>query len=254
MKNLIAVFAILALFAAPVMASDPGTLYQLEGDATYDGPSGIDASGQGPSTNPDSTNWIWQTGGGSWSGVYAGSEGWLTVSESGDSRIKVEADIEMFYSETFSDNEIYFHIGNFTTATAANLTAYVKGNFTSNNGMYIGICFDGTTKIEDDMEKDGAGNYTGKILNGMQSDRSVLGSQDVSMDIEFLFSWGEGWRVPDNYGDGADHTITDTLWWLVDGGAPGSYNVQWRVRLLPSTYQPDGDYYLDPAVVAAPLL
>jgi len=35
---------------------------------------------------------------------------------------------------------------------------------------------------------------------------------------------------------------------------PGTYNVTWRVRMLPEWHQPDGNYNLDPVLVAAPML
>jgi hypothetical protein len=68
-------------------------------------------------------------------------------------------------------------------------------------------------------------------------------------------SWNGGpYAVPVTYGDGASNTIHDTLWWLVNGGAAGSYNVTWLVRMLPAVNQPDGNYNLEPVVVVAPTL
>lgn len=242
--------AMLALVLAPVQG---GTLYEQEGTAD-DGTPSIDASGQAPSGSDAASNWKYQYGGGSWSGVYAAGDGWVTVADSGDMDLEVEADIEMYFTQSVSNNKIYFHIGNIYSATTSDLIAFVDGSFTTNNGQYIGISFLGTGKGEADFEKDGSGNYTGKIIDGMQSDRDTWRAQDNQMDVEIKLNWGAGWTAPVNYGDGAHSTITDTLWWLVDGGNPGTYNYQWRIRLLPEPHQPDGDYYLDPVVVAAPVL
>jgi hypothetical protein len=253
-KFLIAVSlgAILALIALPVGA---GTLYQQEG-TSEDGTPGINASGQGPASDDSNnwTNWKYQYGSGSWSGVYAGEEGWMTASEDGDMTLEVEADVEMYFTETVSNNKIYFHLGNIYSATTADKTAFVQGTFSTNNGQYIGISFTGTGKDESSFEKDGSGDYTGVILDGMQSDRDTYRTQDNQMDLQILLNWGAGWQPPVAYGDGAHSTIHDTLWWLVNGGAPGTYNYQWRIRLLPTTHQPDGDYYLDPVIVACPVL
>jgi len=256
MKKLVALLAIVSFCLLAVNAVNATTLYEQEGTAD-DGTPSIDATGQGPAgDDSDSwTNWKYQTGAGTWSGVYSASDGWLTESESGEATLEVEADIEMYYSESIENNKIYFHLGNIYTASLADKTAYVNGTFSSNNGQYIGISFAGAGKTEADFEKDGTtGNFTGKIIGGMQSDRDTWRTQDNQMDIEILLNTGAGWEAPVNYGDGAHSTIHDTLWWIVNGGAPGTYNYQWRVRLLPEAHQPDGDYYLDPVIVATPVL
>ena len=240
----------LALAAGTASAA---TLYGQEGTAE-DGTPSIDASGQAPEGSDAASNWKYQYGGGSWSGVYAAGDGWVTVDESGDMDLEVEADVEMYFTQSVSNNKIYFHLGNIYDAGLADKTAYVDGSFTTNNGQYIGISFLGTSKTDADFEKDVDGNYTGVILDGMQSDNDSWRTQDNQMDLEILLDWGAGWTAPVNYGDGAHDTVTDTLWWLVDGGNAGTYNYQWRVRLLPEADQPDGDYYLDPAIVSAPVL
>jgi len=228
------------------------SLYEQEGTGA-DGPSAIDVSGEGPATNPSSTNWKYQYGSGWWSGIY-GDSGWDEEEDGdGDMILDIEADIELYMYETISNNKIYFHLGNVIDATDADKTAYVDGTLSYNNGMWLGISFDGTNKDLSNMEQDG-GVFTGKIIDAMQSDNDAWRVQDNQMDIEIMLSWGDGWRVPDSYGDGAHSTIHDTLWWLVDDGNPGFYNYQCRVKILPEGYHPDGDYYLDPAIVAVPVL
>jgi hypothetical protein len=236
--------------------ADAGTLYQQEGGTNDLDPVEVDAAGQGPAGDDSDnwTNWKYQYGGGSWSGVYAADDGWLTESGTGDATLDIEADVEMYFTETVSNNKIYFHLGNIYTASTADRTAYVQGSFSSNNGQYIGISFTGTSKDISNFETDGSGNFTGRILGGLQSDHDTWRTQDNQMDVEILLNWGTGWQTPVNYGDGAHSTIHDTLWWLVNDGDPGTYNYQWRIRLLPEAHQPDGDYYLDPAIVASPVL
>jgi len=251
-KITITMLAILALAAMPAMAQN--SLYAQEGTGA-DGYVAINASGQNVAADADWTNWKYQYGGGTWSGVY-GHNGWIEAATSGDSVLDVEADIEMYYSEEFVNNKIYFHLGNIYTASTADKTALVTGTFTSNNGMYIGICFTGTSKDEADMQKDTGGNYTGVVIDGMVGTIDVL-NRDISgeaFDVEFLLDAGSGLTPPVAYGDGASGTVHDTLWWLVNGGAAGTYNVTWQVRLIPETDQPDGNYNLDPAIVGAPIL
>lgn len=249
MREMMKVMAVVAIMAVPSLAA---TLYEQEGTSA-DGDAPINATGQYTGSGDGSlANWKWQYGSGSWSGIYAGSNGWLEASSSGDSAIDVEADIEMYYEESIADNKIYFHIGNLKTATTAELTAIVSGSFWCNNGQYMGISFPGGTKSLADFEKVGTA-FTGKIIGGMQSDNDTWRAQNNAMDISFLMQWNggsgwSGWQAPVNYGDGAHSTVHDTLWWLVNGGQPGSYAFQWQVRLLPTQFQPDGDYYLDPRI------
>lgn len=248
------------LFAMPALAAQDadGTLYDQEGTAN-DGYATIDATGQGPlgDASDSWTNWKYQYGSGSWSAVYKKS-GWLEESSSGDAEIDIECDIEMYYSEEFSNNKIYFHLGNLYTATTADKTAYVDGTFTSNNGMWIGIGFDGTSKTEADMLKDLGGNYTGEIQDAMVGTTDVLlrDISDQSFNAKFMLTsdGGTTWLPPDSFGTGASGTILNALWWLVEGGAAGTHVVQWSVEMLPAEHQPDGNYKFDPAIVAAPLL
>jgi hypothetical protein len=259
--TLLVALAVVGLFTLPAVAQQDadGTLYQQEGTAS-DGYGVIDATNRGPGGGVDSdswTNWKYQYGGGTWSGVYR-DDGWLEVSTSGDSEIDIECDIEMYYSEEFNYNKIYFHLGNIYTATQADREATVTGTFTSNNGMWIGISFDGTGKTESDLLVDGGGNYTGEVADAMVGTVDVLG-RDISAEsfnAKILLSSDAGttWNPPDTFGTGASGTILNTLWWLVNGGAAGTHNVMWSIEMLPDTHQPDGNYNWDPAIVATPVL
>ncbi len=232
------------------------TLYEQEGLAA-DGYAPIDASGQAPGANPNSTNWKYQYGSYSWFGVYSWDENaWVEETESGNGQMEIEADIEMFCYEELSNHKIYFHLGNMYTATGADLTAYVGGSFASNNGQYIGVSFDGTSKVEADFQTDGGGGLTGRITDAMIGTVDI-GGRDISgeaFDVTILMDWGSGWQTPDSFGDGAHGTIPKALWWLVNAGVPGSYSLTYKIVLHPDTYQPDGNYNLDPTIVAAPVL
>jgi len=247
----------IATFVCAPAVGEPLSLYEQEGTAA-DGYGTIDASGQG-GDHASTTNWKYQYGSGTWSGVY-GDSGWIEIDSDGDSVIDIECDIEMYYKESFENNKVYFHLGNIYTATKADKTAYVDGNFTSNNGMYLGICFAAPEhhKTEEDMLKDNEGNYTGEIAGAMVGTIDVLG-RDISTEafnVKILMSWddGENFYPPVSFGTGASGTITDTLWWLVSDGDPGEFPVKWSIELQPDTHQPDGNYHFDPTVVAAPVL
>lgn len=261
--TILTVVAVGAFLSVPAMGqSTTGTLYDQEGTSA-DGYVTINAYGHSPDPNTASTsNWKYQYGSGSYTGVYKAS-GWLDVSETGDSKIDIECDIEMFYTETFSNNKIYFHIGDPWAATSADKTAIVDGTFTANNGMYIGISFDGTTKTADDMLKDGSGNYTGEVAGAMVGTKDVLG-RDISsqsFNAKFTLSWsndsGATWSpdtAPVSYGTGASGTVLNTLWWLVNSGQKGAYLLKYKVEMLMPADQADGNYRFDPAIVAAPVL
>ena len=233
------------------------TLYNQEGTAS-DGYTPIDASGQGPAgdTSDNYTNWKYQYGSGSWAGVYSwDTDAWLTIYDDGDGSMEIEVDIEMYCATSIADNKIYFHLGDPLNASAADKQAYMTGTLNCNNGMYVGVSFEGQNKDPSDFEEVG-GAYTGRIFDAMVGSVDC-GGRDISsesFDMVILMSWGSGWMVPDNYGVGAHGTIIDSLWWLVDGGTPGYYNLTWQITIEPDTHQPDGNYALDPLIVAAPAI
>ena len=271
MKHTMSILALLAIagfVCGTALAQDEsGTLWDQETTAS-DGYAPINPKADGYAgptgdTAADSiTNWIYQYGSGSYTGIYR-KDGWQDITDVGDSTIDIECDIEMYYAESFEDNKMYFHVGNIGTAVAnkeTDLTAIVTGSFNSNNGMYIGISFDGTSKTPEDMvQVEGA--YTGEVTDAMVLVSDVLGRTPpdpidaAAFPVKFSLQWdGSGWQAPVSYGTGASGTILNTLWWLVNDGAKGNYNVQWKVELLPEADQDDGNYSFDPAVVVAPVL
>lgn len=244
------------VFAGGIALGAGSTLYDQENETDPD-PVEVDGAESMPTGGTVADNWVHQYGSGSWSGVY-GDGGWAAEVSGGDSEVEIEADVEMYASTTTSNNKIYFHLGNVDAATSGDLTAYIDGTLVSNNGQYVGISFLGQGKTSDDFETDN-GDLTGVITGGMQSDRHSYGTQNEAMDVKFLMKWNGtggnsgGFVAPSNFGAGAHGTITKALWWKVTSGA-GSYTLQWQVRLLPDDYQADGDYYIDPVVVTAPVL
>jgi hypothetical protein len=265
MKKLIAlaiVVAVVGLFTLPANAATySNTAYGQEG-TIKDGYSAINAAGQGPggpgAIAADSiTNWKWQTGSGSWSGIYSwDGDAWLEIASSGDSEIDVECDIEMYWSETTANNKIYFHIGNPFTATDADKIAIVNGTYATNHPMYVGISFDGTNKVEADMEL-----ATGIVKGGMVGTIDI-GGRDISaqsFDIMFLCRLNGGaYLTPTSFGSGSHGTQLSTLWWSPTATgmmtALGNGTMDFLVKILPAASQADGNYHLDPVIVTAPVL
>jgi len=255
---LVIVVAVVGLFTQPAMAAYANTAYGQEG-TTADGYQAIDASGQGPAGDitDNYTNWKYQTGAGSYSGIYSwDGDAWLDITETGDSIIDVECDIEMYWSETTANNKIYFHIGNPFTATTADKTAIVNGTYATNHPMYVGISFDGTTKVEADFDL-----ATGIVSGGMVGTVDI-GGRDIStesFDIMFLCRLNGGsYLVPTSFGAGSHGTQPACLWWdpTTTGmtTALGNGTMDFLVKVLPANSQPDGNYHLDPVIVKAPTL
>ena len=256
MKRIITAITAVALAAAFMAAPASAllnTLYEQEGTGS-DGYGAINAAGQGPVTDPNSTNWKYQYGGtATWSGVYSwDSSAWVETTSTGDENLDVECDIEMYCSTSITDAKVYFHFGNIYNLTSNDKKATVSGTMTANNGQWIGISFAGSTKDAGDF------NLTTGVITDAMIGTVDCGGRDISgeaFDIKLLMDDGFSGYVPaQSYGDGAHSSITDTLWWLVNGGAPGSYSVSWLIELLPATHQPDGNYNLDPTIVASPIL
>jgi len=262
MKKVLAlaiVVAVVGLFTLPAMAADHvNTAYGQEGTAA-DGYSAINAAGKGPAGNATDnyTNWKYQTGAGSWSGVYSwDGDAWLEIATSGNSDIKVECDIEMYWSETTANNEIYFHIGNPFTATDGDKTAIVTGTYATNHPMYVGISFDGTSKVAADFEL-----ATGIVKGGMVGTTDIGGRSIVPAEFDVMFLCqlnGGGYVTPTSFGDGAHGTEPACLWWspTVTGmmTALGNGTMDFLVKILPAASQADGNYKLDPVIVKAPVL
>ena len=265
---LIAILGLLAMYAMPALAQPTysNTLYGQEGGgSTYpDGVPEIDASGQGPAGNATDnvTNWKWQdpAAGGTWSGVYSwDTDAWCEEDSSGDSTIIVECDIELYWAETYSGNEIYFHLGSPFTATTLQKTAYVNGTYACNHLEYVGISFNGTSKVDADFELGGPTGLTGRVLGGMVGtiDNHNQDISGESFDILFLCRCDANPYVgPCIFGAGAHSTIPATLWWHPNdiGMSLGTGTVDWLVRIEPPAAQADGNYELDPEIVTAPEL
>lgn len=253
--------AVVGVFTLPATAQTySNTLYGQEETVNDGGP--VDAAGHGPAgDNSDNyTNWKYQYGSGSFSGVYSwDGDAWLEITNTGDAQIEVECDIEMYWSDTIANNKVYFHIGNPFTATQADKQAIVPGTYAGNHLMYLGISFDNTSKVVGDFETGGPNGYTGRVLGGMVGTIDNHGT-DISaemFDILFLMECNGGsYQGPSNFGFGAHNTIPSTLWWhpVTMGQTLGAGTMSWLIQIEPSAGQADGNYVLDPVVVAAPEL
>jgi hypothetical protein len=268
--SILVLLAIAGFVCQPAGAQLRNTLYEQEGLAA-DGYIAIDASGQGPATDPNRSNWKYQYGSYTWSGVYSwDTSAWVEEQEGGtsDSKLDIESDIEMYCAETLEQHKIYFHIGNIYDALenpSTDLTACVAGTLTSNNGQYVGISFDGTSKATDPASyfEGYPDTLTGRIFNAMVGTVDC-GGRDISseaFDITITLKYsgtggdtGGAYVAPDTYGEGAHGTIPNALWWGIAGGAPGQYTLEWKIELHPDTHQVDGNYHLDPALVVAPVM
>lgn len=257
--SLVAIVAVVAFFAMPAHAQTwSNTLYGQEGTAN-DGYGTINAAGQGPAGNSSDnyTNWKYQTGAGSWSGVYSwDGDAWLTEAESGDETIDVECDIELYWAETIENNKIYFHVGNTFSLTNPQRTAYVNGTYAANHPEYLGISFQNppSNKVEADFDL-GTGTIAGGMVGTVDNHGTDISSE--SFDIQFMLSLNGGAYVPPtSFGAGAHGTIPAALWWspTATGMTLGTGTQSWFVRILPDAGQADGNYILDPVMVAAPEL
>ena len=255
---LAAVVAVVGLFTLPANAQTySNTAYGQEGTGS-DGYGPINASGQGPAgdVTDNYTNWNWQTGAGTYSAIYSwDTDAWLVISQTGDSDIDVECDIEMYWSETTVGNEIYFHIGNPFTATTADKTAIVNGTYATNHPMYIGISFDPlTNKLVTDFDL-----ATGIVTDGMVGTVDI-GGRDISTEkFDVMFNCrfnGGAYLPPTSFGVGSHATQLNVLWWdtMKTLNLVGTGTFDFLVRVLPPASQADGNYNLDPVIVKAPAL
>ena len=162
----------------------------------------------------------------------------------------VEVDVRLYAETTIRNHKIYFHIGNIFTASAADLTAHVNGTLTSNSGQYVGLVLG-----QGEAQKAG-GVYTGVVEDAMIGTRDVSGRSvsEETFDLEIMLDWGVDYRPPVDCGDDEGGIVQEALWWLVDDGQAGAYDLDWRIRLLPKPHQADGDYSFSLMVVVAPAL
>ena len=242
MRKLLLFAGAVSLLIAPALAAD--LVDQSVAGATPElaGSGGL-TSGMLPATDNDRdfTTYSVQWGGGSYSGIYAatpsGETGWQTVSETGDMNVDAWCDIEMYLTETIANQKVYFHIADNTTQ----MTAYISGSFSSCNGMWMGIAVP-----------------AGSDMTLFTGSKDVL-DRDIS-DKSFPCEWGltdQGdwgtYRTADSVGYG-DNNSVEAMWWLINSGASGYQDYQWKLTILPAAYQADGHYHLDPAVTIMPAL
>jgi len=180
-----------------------GSLYEQEGTPD-DGYLAVNAAGLGPGgdSSDNWTNWIYQYGQASWSGIYSEEQGWLMVAESGEMRLRVEADIEVYSS---------FGAG----SSGQESSGQVTGSLTSNTGQYVGI------SLSDQ-----------RPARGEAQGRTSSRTSGRSRAVRLALSADAGpWRPPELYESSAPGAADETAWWLVKRGSAGSFVLQWRLVL-----------------------
>lgn len=196
-------------------------------------------------------------------GTYTGTLHFLTQGADGAPAVPgppvpVTLELQLHTSYELVGGKCYFHLGNVFTATEADLTVRPTGALATNAGMFIGLNVSGMSNITAGSFEGGGGHLTGRIFDAMVGTIDVLG-RDISnerIDMSILLSWdgGGSFAAPQYFGDSPDGNVHRTMWWLVNGGAPGIYSLVWEVKLLPDSAHADGNYYFESEVVVAPLL
>jgi len=185
---------------APVCPTPPGeTLYEQEGTEA-DGYLPVNAGGKGPAGDQSDnwTNWKYQYGSASWSAVYSAGEGWVEEQGSGEMRLRIEADIEVYS---------WYGAG----SSGQTSSAQVTGTLTSNTGQYVGISLsdERAARVESNRSKR-LGSVGSRVSLAMRTDAGA-------------------WRRPDLYHISEARPPTETAWWLVKRGSAGSFALQWCV-------------------------
>jgi len=196
-------------------------------------------------------------------GLYRGSFDLITEGARGapavpGPAVRYTLELQVYTAYTLEGGKCYFHLGNIYSAGEEDLTIHPAGSFTSNAPVYVGLNLSAMPNIDSgSFETGGGGGLTGRIFGGMIGTIDIAGRDisDESMDLRILLSWdGEPHKPPEYYGYSPDGNVPDTLWWLVSDGEPGTYTLDWEIRLLPEPDQADGNYYLESEIVVAPVL
>lgn len=261
MSKFVTILALIALMAMPVMAE---TVWDDELSTGRDGTSSIKA-GNSPDASGKTAVDNWNTVFGdpqSFAGVYDFGSGWIKTSGSGEPGIiNIECDIEMYVNQTLDAGDVYFHLGNLSTATPDDKTAHVFGSFQSNNGQYVGLVFpnDCADNLVSTVANQGIipGGMKGTFDSRVGADRQSISTKSFPLTIT-MYTYNDPshttYRGPDSFGPGSDNTVNNALWWKVADGATGTWNYVWKVVINPAIDQADGDYGLDPIVACSPAL
>jgi len=197
-------------------------------------------------------------------GTYTGTFQLITAGAGGypavpGPSIDCTVDLKIYAGYQVSQAKTYVHLGNVFQASDADLTFQADGSLTANTGMYVGLRVSTMSNITaGSFETDGNGKLTGTIFGAMAGTVDVLG-RDISneaIDLRILLSsnGGGSYYPPDYFGQSPDGNIDRTIWWLINNGAPGVYDLIWEMRLLPEPAHADGNYYFESEIVVTPLL
>lgn len=173
---------------------------------------------------------------------------WILASGSFPS-LTVIADFEMWYSEAGNAQEVYFHQG---AGLSGPQQAFITFNGDGNNGEWWGIS-KGTWAQTDQYKADHLvflENGFGNTDPGMSYPGDVPITWELSQDNGGTWQTGQ-WLGGNNQTDWG-------YFWLLNGnggpGGPGPFAFQLRITINPSARQNDGRYYLDPNLIAKPVL
>lgn len=155
---------------------------------------------------------------------------------------------------TMRGYDIRFHLANLGRAERdGSLIAHITGTLTFDTDfMWVGLHMPGKA---DKIERDEWGMPTGVIVDGMvPRPQGRCYSRNRPFNMEVLLNDGVsgdgGYRPPEWYGPVPGGTEAESLYWGIAG--PGTFPLDWTVRLRPGANQGTGVYDFDPVVVLRP--
>lgn len=173
---------------------------------------------------------------------------WLTASGA-PPHLTVIADVELWYSESGSGQDVYFHQG---AGIAQAQSVTLDFNSDSNNGAWWGISRGTWRQIDQSQAghlrflEDGFGNTD----PGPDYPGGIPATWELSQDGGLTWTQGQ-WM-------GSASAPDWGYWWLLAGpggpGSPGPFAYKLRVTISPSARQNDGRYYFDANLTVKPAL
>jgi len=156
----------------------------------------------------------------------------------------VKCDIEMWLNMKFNAKDIYFHIGRDPGANPT-LQQDVTGWLSSNNGQWLFVSKPTFKPLTDDITK-------------LTFDHNIFGGASpgptppvAAISVEWWLA-DLGASRKGTYSTGGNNGNLYGVTWLLDNGATGTHNFTITCKIKPDQYQPDGQYTMDPVLVASP--
>lgn len=164
-------------------------------------------------------------------------------------RLTVIADFELWYSESGSAQEVYFHQG---AGTGRPQQAIIDFASDSNNGEWWGITRANWRQIDQTQANHLAFLEDGFGVTdpGPSYPGAIPATWELSQDGGATWSPGQWMGGSSSPGWG--------YWWLLSGaggaGSPGPFSYKLRITIDPSPRQNDGRYYFDAMLASKPAL